>query len=152
VTGVEPGPTVLSPAGRERFDAVFWTAGAAPLPWLSASGLKTDARGYVLVDASLRSVSHPDVFAAGDSATLEGIPAPKSGVFAIRQAAVLVENLKRVLRGRAMLDYQHRAANLALISCGDKYAIASRNGWSAEGRWAWWWKNWLDRRWIRTLS
>lgn len=148
VTGVEPGPAVLSPAGRERFDAVFWTAGAAPLPMLRESGLRTDARGYVLVDPSLRSVSHPDVFAAGDTATLEGAAVPKSGVFAVRQARVLAENLKRIVRGAPMLDYVHRSANLALISCGGKYAIASRGGWSAEGRWAWWWKDWLDRRWI----
>jgi selenide,water dikinase len=148
VTALEPGPSVISSAGRERFDAVFWTAGAAPLPLLRESGLATDARGYALVDVSLRSVSHPDVFAAGDTASVEGLSIPRSGVYAVRQAAVLAENLMRIVRGAPMLDYAHRSANLALISCGGKYAIASRGGWSAEGRWAWRWKDWLDRRWI----
>ena len=41
---------------------------------------------------------------------------------------------------------------LALISCGGKYVIASRGGWSAEGRWAWQWKDWVDRRWIARFS
>jgi len=127
---------------------VFWTAGAAALPMLRESGLMTDARGYVLVDPGLRSVSHPDVFAAGDTASLEGAAVPKSGVHAVRQAPVLAENLKRVVRGMPMLDYLPQKAGLALISCGGKYAIASRGGWSAEGAWAWWWKDWLDRRWI----
>lgn len=152
VTAVEPGPRVVSSAGRERFDALFWAAGAAALPLLAGSGLATDARGYVLVDPSLRSVSHPDVFAAGDTASLEGRQLPKSGVYAVKQGAVLAENLTRVVRGQAMLDYVPQAKSLALISCGDRYAIAGRDGWSAEGRWAWWWKDWLDRRWIARFS
>jgi len=48
-----------------------------------------------------------------------------------------------------MLDYVPQRASLALISCGAQYAIASRGNWSAEGGWAWWWKDWLDRRWIK---
>lgn len=136
----------VAPAGG--FDATFRATGASALPMLRDCGLRTDARGFVLVDASLRSVSHPDVFAAGDCATLEGRPLPKSGVYAIRQAPVLAANLKRVVRGMTMLDYAPQRDSLALISCGAKYAIASRGAWSAEGRWAWTWKDWLDRRWI----
>ncbi len=149
VTALEPGPLVVSSAGRERFDAVVWTAGAAALPLLREAGLATDARGFLRVDPSLRSISHADVFAAGDVASLEGAALPRSGVTAVRQGAVLAENLKRVVRGMAMLDYVPQARSLALLSCGDKYAIASRGGWSAEGRWAWRWKDWLDRRWMR---
>ena len=130
------------------FDAAFWTTEAAALPLLGMSGLATDARGFALVDAALRSISHPDVFAAGDTASLEGRALPKSGVYAIRQGRVLAENLTRVVRGLPMLDYVPQAKSLALISCGARYAIASRGGWTAEGRWAWWWKDWLDRRWI----
>jgi selenide,water dikinase len=148
VEAVEAGPAVVSSAGRAVFDAVFWTAGAAALPMLRASGLTTDAQGYVLVDPGLRSVSHPDVFAAGDTASLEGAAVPKSGVYAVRQAPVLAENLQRVVRGLPMLDYLPQKTSLALISCGARYAIASRGGWSAEGAWAWWWKDWLDRRWV----
>jgi selenide,water dikinase len=152
VAAVEPGPVVVTAASRERFDAVFWAAGAAALPLLRESALRTDARGFALVDRTLRSVSHPEVFAAGDTATVEGVDAPKSGVYAVREAAVLAENLKRVVRGAPLQEYVHNPANLALISCGARYAVASREGWSAEGRWAWWWKDWLDRRWIRRFS
>ncbi len=142
----------LAALDEPGFDALFWVTGAAALPLLRASGLKTDARGFALVDACLRSVSHPDVFAAGDTASLEGMSLPKSGVYAVRQGAVLVENLKRAVRGMPMLDYVPQAASLSLISCGGKHAIASRGDWSAEGKWAWRWKDWLDRRWIRKFS
>ena len=140
-----------APAYSE-FDAMFKATGASATPLLRESGLKTDSRGFVLVDPCLRSASHPDVFAAGDSASLEGASVPKSGVYAVRQGAVLAENLKRAVRGMPMLDYVPQKDSLSLISCGGKYAIASRGGWSAEGRWAWWWKNWLDRRWVSNFS
>lgn len=145
-------PLRIGEVPPDGFDAVFRATGAAALPMMRDCGLRTDARGFVLVDASLRSVSHPDVFAAGDCAALEGRPLPKSGVYAVRQGPVLAENLKRVVRGLEMLDYTPQRESLALISCGAKYAIASRSAWSAEGRWAWRWKDWLDRRWIATFS
>ena len=47
---------------------VVWAAGFAVPDLARRSGLATDGRGRVLVDASLRSVSHPKVFVAGDSA------------------------------------------------------------------------------------
>jgi pyridine nucleotide-disulfide oxidoreductase family protein len=142
----------LAAVDEPGFDAMFWVTGAAALPLLRDSGLKTDARGFALVDACLRSVSHPDVFAAGDTASLEGMSLPKSGVYAVRQGAVLAENLKRAVRGMPMLEYLPQAASLSLMSCGGKYAIASRGDWSAEGKLAWLWKDWLDRRWIRKFS
>jgi selenide,water dikinase len=144
VTAVEPGPAVLAAGTRESFDLVIWTAGAAPLPWLRNSGLATDAQGFVLVDDKLRSVSHPEVFAAGDCATLRDAPHPKSGVYAVRHGEVLAQNL----RGGEPRSYAPQRRALALISCGSRTAIADWNGWSAEGAWAWRWKDRIDRRWI----
>ena len=152
VSALEPGPVVVTQGGREPCDVVLWTAGAAAQPWLRRSGLQTDAAGFVLVDPALRSFSHPDVFAAGDCATLRDARHAKSGVYAVRHAPVLAANLVSLLQGRQMQDYAPQARQLALISCGAKYAIASRGGWSAEGAWVWRWKNWLDHRWIARFS
>jgi pyridine nucleotide-disulfide oxidoreductase family protein len=133
---------------RAGFDLVVWTAGAQALPWLRDSGLATDERGFVLVDDKLRSVSHPEVFAAGDCATLRDAPHPKSGVYAVRHGAVLAHNL----RGGALRSYAPQRHALALLSCGARYAVAEWNGWSAEGAWAWRWKDRIDRRWIAGFS
>ncbi len=149
---IELRPNTLAAPDEPGFDALFWVTGASALPLLRESGLKTDARGFALVDACLRSVSHPDVFAAGDTASLVDTPVPKSGVYAVRQGAVLAQNLKRIVRGMPMLDYAPQKAGLSLISCGSKYAIVSRGGWSAEGKWVWRWKDWLDRRWIARFN
>jgi selenide,water dikinase len=79
---------------------------------------------------------------------LPGAGAPKSGVYAVRQGPILADNLKRAVRGMALKKYRPQPRSLVLISCGDRYAIASRGDWTAEGAWAWRWKDWLDRRWI----
>ncbi|MDH3319050.1 MAG: FAD-dependent oxidoreductase [Betaproteobacteria bacterium] len=128
---------------RKDHDLVIWTAGAAALPWLVHSGLATDERGFVLVDNRLRSVSHPEVFAAGDCATLRGAPHPKSGVFAVRHAPVLAANL-----GGEEQRYAPQRRALALISCGSRYAIADWGGVSWQGAWVWRWKDRIDRRWV----
>ena len=130
----------------EAFDLVIWTAGAAPLPWLRDSGLAVDERGFVLVDERLRSVSHPEVFAVGDCATLRDAPHPKSGVYAVRHAPVLAANLRGAER-----RYVPQRRALALISCGDRYAIADWNGLSVEGAWVWRRKDRIDRRWVESF-
>jgi len=124
-------------------DLVVWTAGASALPWLRESGLAIDGNGFVLVDDRLRSVSHPNVFAAGDCATLRDAPHPKSGVYAVRHAAVLRANLNGEDR-----RYRPQRRSLALLSCGGRYAIADWGGLSWEGAWVWRWKDRIDRRWV----
>ncbi|MBF6193296.1 FAD-dependent oxidoreductase [Nocardia implantans] len=52
--------------------ATVWTTGFR-VPHLAArSGLAVDPDGRVLTDATLRSVSHPEIFAAGDAAVVAG--------------------------------------------------------------------------------
>jgi len=130
----------------EPCDLALWTAGASALPWLRTSGLAVDERGFVLVDGTLRSVSHPEVLAAGDCATLRDAPHPKSGVYAVRQAPVLAANLRGAQHGFVP---QKRA--LALLSCGARYAIGDWGRVSWEGAWVWRWKDRIDRRWVQSF-
>ncbi len=152
VTAIEAGPLVVAGASHQEFDVVLLATGAAPLPWLRESGLATDERGFVLVDETLRSTSHPEVFACGDCATLREGAEPKSGVFSVRQGETLTENLRRIVTRDALKPYEPHGAALQIMSCGTKYAIAERGSWTAEGAWVWRWKDWIDRRWLRGLT
>jgi len=146
---VEPGPVVVSGSARQAFDVVLWASGATALPLLAESGLALDERGFVRVDETLCSVSHPEVMAVGDCAALGEA---KSGVHSVRQGAVLADNLRCLVRGLRAHPYKPRAKALLILSCGNRYAIAMRGGWSAQGHWVWWWKNWIDRRWLKELA
>jgi selenide,water dikinase len=139
----------LSDGTSHAADATVWASGAAAPSWLHGSGLARDARGFVAVDAQLRSTSHPHVFAAGDVATHLAAPWPKSGVYAVRQGPVLADNLLRHLRAQPLRTFQAQPRALALMATGPKHAVASRGAWCAEGGWVWRWKDWIDRRFVR---
>ncbi len=132
--------------------AVFWVTSAAPQPWLSETGLAVDDAGFLRVRDTLQVESHPDVFAAGDTAVMINHPRPRAGVFAVRQGEPLADNLVRVLRGVEPKPFipQHRF--LALISTGPKHAVASHGRASWSGRWVWHWKDWIDRRFMNRFN
>jgi selenide,water dikinase len=136
--------------GGEHFEAqaTVWAAGASAPSWIAQSGLATDPLGFVAVSDTLQSRSCPEIFAAGDVATVIGEPRPKSGVFAVRQGPVLARNLRRALAGEAPVPFHSSSRSLALISCGDRYAIASWGGLAVEGAWVWRWKDRIDRRFV----
>jgi selenide, water dikinase len=131
------------------FDEAFWVTEAGAAPWLQQTGLSLDQRGFISIDDSLRSVSHQDVFAVGDIASNATRPLPKAGVFAVRQGKALSENLRRAVTGEALLPYRPQQHFLSLISSGDRYAVASRGRWAAEGAALWRLKDTIDRRWLR---
>ncbi len=51
-------------------DACLWTAGVRVPPMAAEAGLAVDDHGRIVVDETLRSVSHPDVYAVGDAAAI----------------------------------------------------------------------------------
>jgi selenide, water dikinase len=144
-------PTLLKcrPDEDVAFDAAIWVTNAAPAAWLGQTGLATNDHGFVAVSNRLQSTSHPFVFAAGDIAALAGHDLAKSGVFAVREGPPLARNLRHACRGEPLERYRPQRHHLALISTGDKYAIASRGRWNAEGAFIWRLKNYIDRRWMR---
>ena len=50
--------------------AVLWTTGVRVSPLAAAAHLDVDDRGRIVTDGSLRSVSHPNVYAVGDAAAI----------------------------------------------------------------------------------
>ncbi|WP_407529048.1 FAD-dependent oxidoreductase [Methylobacterium oryzisoli] len=143
-------PEHLHLAGRPALaaDAVVWATGAAAPPWLRETGLPLDADGFVRVDASLRVAGCRNIFAAGDAASFDPRPLPKSGVYAVRQGPVLARNLARCLTDRALRPFRPQGEALTILATGDGGALATRNGLVVEGAWVRWWKDRIDRRFV----
>lgn len=142
---VDAGQLVFADGGAPLlFDACLAVTGAAAPAWPAASGLDTDARGFIRVKRTLQSTSHPQVTAAGDIAAYADAR-PKSGVFAVRAGPVLAQNLRALCTGQPPADWTPQQRALYLVSTGNHRAIAAWGRWAWNGAWVWRWKERIDR-------
>jgi pyridine nucleotide-disulfide oxidoreductase family protein len=132
-------------------DLVLWATGAEAHAWQGRCSLALSERGFIRVDAHLRSCSHPEVHAVGDCAEWAP-PLPKAGVFAVRMGPVLSRNLRAALGAGSPAPYVPQRRYLALLATADGRAIASWGRWSLEGRWLWRWKDRIDRAFVRRFA
>ncbi len=122
---------------------VTGAAGARPYGWIQHTGLDLH-EGFIRVNGQLQS-SDPAIFAAGDCAHLTENPRPKAGVYAVREAPVLFNNLRAALGTGTMQRYAPQKDYLKLISLGGKSALAERLGTSFSGALMWRWKDHIDQ-------
>lgn len=147
VAALHQGQVELADGARHTADAVLLATGAAAPRWPAAAGLAVDAGGFIRVGASLQSISHPFVFAAGDIAAYAD-PRPKSGVFAVRAGPPLAHNLRAWCEGSRLQPWRPQRRALYLLSTGDRRALAAWVPFSAAGAWVWRWKDNIDRDFI----
>jgi selenide, water dikinase len=144
----------LQTASGETLDAdeIIWVTRAGGAPWLKQTGLALDDEGFIQVNGNLQTLTDPNIFAAGDIASMVNYKLEKAGVFAVRQGPPLTENLRRAVEGTALQAYHPQTSWLALISTGDQYAVASRAWLGFAGAWVWQWKDWIDKRFMRKFQ
>jgi selenide,water dikinase len=125
-------------------DFITGAAGARPYDWLSETGLQTHD-GFLCVNDRLQT-SDPRIFAVGDCAHMTHDPRPKAGVYAVRQAPTLLNNLLSSLSSGPLKPYVPQKDYLKLISLGEKSALGDRFGLTFTGPWVWTWKDSIDRK------
>jgi selenide, water dikinase len=146
VTQVFDGKLQTSTGVTVLADEIMWVTRAGGAAWLKTTGLALDQEGFIQVNDTLQTVTDPDIFAAGDIASMVNYKLEKAGVFAVRQGKPLTENLRRAVAGTPLQAYRPQTSWLALISTGDKYAVASRSWMGFAGEWVWKWKDSIDRK------
>ncbi len=72
IAGVEPAAAVTADGRTIPAGVTVWTAGFAVHPLAAATTLEVAETGQIVVDETMRSVSHPDVYAVGDAAYARG--------------------------------------------------------------------------------
>jgi selenide,water dikinase len=152
VTRVEEGAVLTEQQKRFPTDYSLILTSAAPAEWLKDTGLALTERGFIEVNDYLQSTSHEFIFSTGDIASNPEKPRPKSGVFAVRQANPLFENLRRILYSKPLKPYFPQQEFLGLIGTGDHRAVASRGNFAYYSRSMWWLKDWIDRRFMKRLD
>ncbi len=150
-TDVTKSGVVLSSGVTVEADFVVGVAGARPYDWIETIGVDTHD-GFITVDETLRSVSHPTLFAAGDCAHMAFAPRPKAGVFAVRQAPVLTNNITGLLREKKLEKFDPQIDYLKLISLGGKSAGADKYKRFVSGPALWRLKDKIDRDFMDKLN
>lgn len=148
VTNVTRDGVQLASGAMVEADVVIAATSTAVAKWPCESGLKTDAGGFILVNDQLQSISHANVFAAGDCSLIENHARPEFDSYAAKAGPLLNENLRRALRGDSLQRHVSKARSMYLISAGGKYAIGSWGNFSWEGGWVWLLKDMIDRGFI----
>lgn len=133
-------------------DEIMWVTQAGGAAWLKSTGLELDDRGFIKVLDTLQTTLDPSIFASGDICSMVNHPLEKAGVFAVRMGKPLADNLRRQVEGKPLENYNPQTTWLALISTGDKYAVASKGAIGFSGAWVWKWKDWIDQRFMRKFS
>jgi selenide,water dikinase len=145
VVAAQAGGVTLGDGRSIGADFVIGTGATRPAPWLQETGLRLHD-GFVEVAPTLASVNDPAIFAAGDIAHMRHAPRPKAGVYAVRQAPVLMHNLRAALSGGRLRSYKPQRDYLKLVSTGDRRAVADKWRLPLDGAWLWRWKDRIDRR------
>ncbi|GAB3464233.1 NAD(P)/FAD-dependent oxidoreductase [Actinophytocola sediminis] len=140
---VEATGAVAQDGTRFVADATLWAAGFVVHPIAAAGGLRVEDDGRITVDERMRSVSHPEVYAAGDSVHAigeNGQPLPMScasaGFTRMRATAAIIGELTGRKVAKSPLAYLGNC-----ISLGSRDAIfqavdgdARSRAWSLRGR------------------
>jgi len=148
VQSIEPGFAVTG-VGRVPFDILVNATGLKPSPVVGAMGLPTGADGGLLVDRYLRSIGDPRIFGGGDCISFAERDLLKLGVYAVREAPVLLYNLLATHGGRRLKPYAPQRRALMILNLGDGTGLAIRGGWVLRSRAAAWIKDWIDRAFLR---
>jgi len=129
VTEVEPGVVWLGP---ERIDAsvVLWAAGVQASSLGAKLGVPLDHAGRVLVEPDLSIPGHPEVFAIGDLAAVEGADGgwlPGVAPVAMQEGRAVARTIASAGRGRPRRPFRyHDKGSLATIGRSAGVAVAGK--------------------------
>jgi len=128
----------------ETIDAstIILAAGIVPSKASGHIDVAHDAKGRIAVDATMRSTSHPAVWALGDSASIpgpDGKPYPALAQHAIREARQVARNVAAVLRGGTPEPFIFRTLG-TMAALGHSDAVAQVMRVRLTGFVAWWFR------------
>jgi len=152
VTLVQDDSLVTDDQTVHRCDCVIWATGAAAPPVLGKLGLPADDSGFVATSNTLQSVADPRIFAVGDAGTIMSSPAPKAGVYAVRQCPVIWHNLRAYIENKPLKTFHPQKDFLKLLNTGDGKALLQYHRLTLHADWCWHLKTWIDRRFIREFQ
>lgn len=107
-TKVLPDAVRLDTGELVASDLTLWTTGVRVSQLAAQAGIETDARGLIVTDATLRSVSHPEIHAIGDAAAVRMAWGQIHGTCqsGMPTAAYTAAAIARLLKGKTVKPFR----------------------------------------------
>lgn len=144
--------TEFQPSMAEGYDAALIAVGNCPGSLSITHDFETGAGDRILTDNTLQVKGESAVFAAGDTADVDGHNYQPIGVHAVKQGVVLRHNIEAMLTGGELNRYKPYSVNPLIISDGASHAFYVVRNFAWEGRWAAILKYILDMNWLEKYS
>jgi NADH:quinone reductase (non-electrogenic) len=118
----------------------IWAAGVRASPAAEWLGAPADRAGRVQVEADLTIPGHPEIFAIGDTVSInawDGKPVPGIAPAAKQQGRHVAETIRARLRGAATGPFRYKHAG-SLAQIGKRLAVIDFGKVKLRGTIAWW--------------
>lgn len=133
-------------------DFILWATSARGPGFLRESGLSVNEQGLLLTEDTFLCQGQSRIFAVGDCAWIPTQPRPRAGVYAVRSARPLYENIRRFFLGQPLQKVRLQKKHLILITTGRREAVAIRGSLYWEASWLWHLKDWIDRSFMKQFK
>jgi NADH dehydrogenase len=137
-SAIEPGKIHL-PGETIESETIILAAGIIPNPVVASLPVEKDRHGHIVVEATMRCPSHPDVWALGDCAAIpgpDGKPYPNLAQHALREAKSLARNIAGALDGQPPRPFIYHTMGM-MGSLGHNKAFGQLLGVRVYGALAW---------------
>jgi NADH dehydrogenase len=139
VERITPGQVHLKEETIEA-STIILSAGITPSPIVAKLAVEKDRQGKIVVDATMRCEQHPELWAAGDCASIpdpSGKPYPDLAQHAMREAKVLADNIHATVNGLPVKPFVYKTKGV-MASLGHHRGVAAMMGIPLRGFLAWW--------------
>jgi NADH dehydrogenase len=131
---------VVYGGNRLETKTIIWAAGVRASPAAEWLGAEADRAGRLQVLPDLTVPGHPDIFAVGDTVTIDGPdgkPVPGIAPAAKQQGSYVADTIKARLSGRTMPPFHYKHAG-SLAQIGKRKAVIDFGRFKLTGTLAWW--------------
>ncbi len=139
VTRVEKEKIILQDGTEVPCGMVVWTTGIGPTEFVQSLPFQKDRAGRILTDDYFRVPGHPEIFAVGDCATVEGKHFPATAQVAQQEGKYLARAFNRRARSVAVEPFRYKHYGM-LAYIGSDRALADLEAVKGKGfaTWLFW--------------
>ena len=120
--------------------------------WLKAANFELSQSNFLIANQNLLSSNYGNVFLSGDLVDIENFFRPKSGVMAVRQGEILKQNIFLKIQKKSLKKFFPQKNWLYLVTTKKKTAILNYYFLSFKGKWCWYLKKWIDKKFMKKFT